>query len=67
MMARHWRKHDPLTFRYARYPHESDTPADYAKSIEGHTPDLEGPYWVVVAIATFAIFVVIGLLIFEGK
>jgi hypothetical protein len=66
-MAHHWRrKHDPLTFRYARYPHESATPADYAKSIE--PPDeYETDIWLTLATAVSVISIcfVIGIVIFE--
>jgi hypothetical protein len=66
-MAHHWRrKHDPLTFKYARYPHDHATPADYAKSEEGHEP-IDGPnpwYCVATTVAAVAICGVVGLLIF---
>ena len=68
MMARHYRRHDPLTFRYARYPHEHATPADYAKSTEGHAPDFEGNcwHWIAVAVSIVSICGVLGIMAFEA-
>ena len=69
MMAKHWRrKHDPLTMRYSRYPHEHATPADYAKSTEGHEPiDGANPWWTLSTIlAALSALGVVGMLIIEG-
>jgi hypothetical protein len=71
-MARHYRalhgpQHDPLTERAARYPHESATPAEYAKSVEG--PIREDDDFLercALAVAIVAICGVVGILIFEG-
>ena len=74
MMARHYRalhgpKNDPLTQKAARYPHESATPADYAKCGEWwHEPDYETDIWLWIAgvVSLIAVFGVIGILIVEG-
>ena len=66
-MARHWRKHDPLTMRYTRYPYEHASPADYAQSVEGHE-DIDGDnpwYCVSTVVAAGAALGVVGMLILE--
>ena len=72
-MARHYRalhgpKNDPLTQKAARYPHESASPADYAKCGEWHEPDYENDtwHWVAILVSVLSVFGVIGILIVEG-
>ena len=66
-MARHWRKHDPLTMRYTRYPYEHASPAEYAQSEEGHEPiDGANPWWTISTIlAGLSALGVVGMLVIE--
>jgi hypothetical protein len=80
VMARHWRtllpkhdfmslpRHDPLTFEHARFPYESASPADYAKSTEVHEPiDGANPWWTIsTVLAALSAIGVVGMLIIEG-
>jgi hypothetical protein len=64
------RRTDPLTRLSARYPHESASPADYARAVEGPLGPTLAPvrgwlHWLAVAVCAVCLAGAIGIFIAE--